>query len=135
MLTIALVPSANNYARALADWAYGSEAKFLIAANAWLKAHGMTSTHLADSTGLNSATRSTPTDLIALGQRALANPVIASIVSTKNTTAPVVGAIKNTNTLLGRYGVTGIKTGTLLGAGSSLLFSSTFQIGGRSITL
>jgi D-alanyl-D-alanine carboxypeptidase (penicillin-binding protein 5/6) len=135
VLSVALIPSANNYARALADWAYGSEPKFLVAANAWLKSHGLDSTHLADSTGLNSNTRSTPTDLIALGQLALANPVIAHIVSTKNTTLPVVGAIKNTNTLLGKYGVTGIKTGTLLGAGSSLLFSSTFEIGGRTITL
>jgi D-alanyl-D-alanine carboxypeptidase (penicillin-binding protein 5/6) len=135
VLSIALIPSANNYARALADWAFGSEPAFVVTANAWLKKHGLDSTHLADSTGLNSNTRSTPTDLIALGQLALANPVIAHIVSIKNTTLPVVGAIKNTNTLLGKYGVTGIKTGTLLGAGSSLLFSSTFQVGGRTITL
>ncbi|MEJ1230701.1 MAG: hypothetical protein WDM88_09055 [Galbitalea sp.] len=42
VLTVALVASANNYARALADWAFGSEANFLPVANAWLKTNGMT---------------------------------------------------------------------------------------------
>jgi D-alanyl-D-alanine carboxypeptidase (penicillin-binding protein 5/6) len=135
VMQIALIASANNYSRALADWAYGSEAAFLPVANAWLKQNGMTSTILTDSTGLNPANKSTPTDLITLGKIALANPLIAQIVDTKDATLPVVGAISNTNSLLGHLGVDGIKTGTLDGAGSSLLFTSTFTIGGTQIRL
>jgi serine-type D-Ala-D-Ala carboxypeptidase (penicillin-binding protein 5/6) len=135
VLTIALVPSANNYARALADWAYGSEANFLPVARAWLTAHGMTSTTLTDSTGLNPQNTSTPTDLIALGKLALASPVISSLMSIRSTTLPVVGLVNNTNLLLGQVGVDGIKTGTLDNAGASLLFSSRLAIGGRIITL
>lgn len=135
VLTVALVPSANNYARALADWAYGSEANFLPVARAWLVSHGMTSTTLTDCTGLNPQNTSTPTDLIALGKLALANPVISQLINTKTITLPVVGAITNTNQLLGTAGIDGIKTGTLNSAGASLLFSSRLVLGGHVITL
>ena len=135
VITVALVASANNYARALADWAFGSEANFLPVANAWVKAHGMSSTTLTDSTGLNPANRSTPDDLITLGKLALANPVIRHDIGIRKTAIPVVGQIENTNKLLGVNGVFGIKTGTLNSAGASLLFASSFRIGGRIITL
>ena len=135
VLTVALVPSANNYARALADWAYGSEANFIPVARAWLVSHGLTSTTLTDCTGLNPQNVSTPTDLIALGKIALTNPVISAIISTKTTTLPVVGTIKNTNQLLGTVGIDGIKTGTLKGAGASLLFSSRLELDGHVVTL
>ena len=135
VLTVALVPSANNYARALADWAYGSEANFLPVARAWLASHGLTSTTLTDCTGLNPQNTSTPTDLIALGKLALANPVISELISTKTANLPVVGQIKNTNQLLGTLGIDGIKTGTLNSAGASLLFSSQVVVGGRTIRL
>jgi D-alanyl-D-alanine carboxypeptidase (penicillin-binding protein 5/6) len=133
VLEVALVASANNYARALADWAYGSEANFLPAANSWLKAHGMPSTVLTDATGLNPQNTSRPSDLIALGQLALANPVISKIVGIQQATLPVVGKIQNTNKLLGKVGIDGIKTGTLNSAGASLLFSSTYNINGTNI--
>jgi D-alanyl-D-alanine carboxypeptidase (penicillin-binding protein 5/6) len=135
VLTVALVPSANNYARALADWAYGSEANFLPVARAWLASHGLTSTTLTDCTGLNPQNTSTPTDLIALGKLALANPVISELIATKTANLPVVGQIKNTNQLLGTLGIDGIKTGTLNSAGASLLFSSSLVLEGRTITL
>jgi D-alanyl-D-alanine carboxypeptidase (penicillin-binding protein 5/6) len=135
VLTTALVASANNYARALVDWAFGSEANYVPIAKAWLKSHGLTSTTLTDCTGMDPTDRSTPTDLIALGKLALANPVIAKIVDTKQTTMPVVGAITNTNLLLGTSGVHGIKTGTLNTAGASLLFESDFLVGTTRIQL
>jgi D-alanyl-D-alanine carboxypeptidase (penicillin-binding protein 5/6) len=135
VLTIALVASANNYARALVDWAYGSEANFLPVARAWLKSHGLSATTLTDCTGLNPQNTSTPADLIKLGELALADPTIAPIVHIKTITLPVVGTIKNTNELLGVSGIDGIKTGTLNSAGASLLFSSQLSLGGHSVTL
>jgi D-alanyl-D-alanine carboxypeptidase (penicillin-binding protein 5/6) len=90
-------------------------------------------TTLTDCTGLNPQNTSTPSDLIALGKIALANPIIAPLVQTKSAHLPIVGTIKNTNNLLGVAGIDGIKTGTLTKA--SLLFSSTLQLGGRTITL
>ena len=135
VLTIALVPSANNYARALADWAFGSEEDFLPVARTWLASHGLTSTTLTDCTGLNPQNTSTPSDLIALGKLALANPLVSKLIATKTATLPVVGAISNTNQLLGTVGINGIKTGTLNSAGASLLFSSRLELGGHVVTL
>jgi D-alanyl-D-alanine carboxypeptidase (penicillin-binding protein 5/6) len=135
VLEVSLVASANNYAEALADWAFGSNEAYVTATKAWLTSHGLSHTSLAEPTGIDPANTSTATDLIALGKLALANPVVAAIVDTKTATVPVVGAIKNTNELLGTSGVIGVKTGTLDTSGSNLLFASSFRVGGTSIVL
>lgn len=135
VLEVALVASANNYADALADWAFGSEAAYVSATKAWLAAHGLTHTSISEPTGINPANRSTATDLVALGKLALANPVIAAIVDTKTATVPIVGAIENTNKILGQQGVVGVKTGTLIPFGTNLLFASHYRIGHTTITI
>ncbi|MCU1534662.1 MAG: D-alanyl-D-alanine carboxypeptidase [Glaciihabitans sp.] len=135
VLTVMLLPSANNYARTLVDWAFGSEQKFLVAARSWLASHGLTSTTLADATGLNPHNRSTPADLVEIGKLALVNPVVSQLTALKRATVPVVGTITNTNQLLGSLGVKGIKTGTLNPFGSSLLFAADYTVGPKKITL
>lgn len=133
VLEVSLVASANNYAEALADWAFGSNDAYVSATKTWLALHGLSHTSLSEPTGIDPANTSTATDLIALGKLALANPVVAGIVDTKTATVPIVGAIKNTNELLGTSGVIGVKTGTLDTSGSNLLFASSFRVGGTSI--
>jgi D-alanyl-D-alanine carboxypeptidase (penicillin-binding protein 5/6) len=135
LMSVALVVSANNYAAVLADWAYGSRAAFVAAATAWLAAHGLAHTTMLEPTGLNPGNRSTADDLVALGKLALANPVIAGIVSTPSLTVPGIGTIANSNKLLGHDGVDGIKTGTLTGSGACLLFAAEYSIGGKKITV
>jgi D-alanyl-D-alanine carboxypeptidase (penicillin-binding protein 5/6) len=134
MMRVALVASANNYAEALADWAYGSEAAFVSATQKWLTANGLSQTTLVEPTGIDPQNVSTATDLVQIGKLALASPVIASIVSTQSVSLPGVGAFDNTNTLLGQGGVEGIKTGTLNGE-SNLLFAARYTYGGHSITV
>lgn len=119
-----LIPSANNYAESLAVWAYGSVDAYLAAARAWLDANGLTDTTIVDTNGLNPGDTSTPADLVALGQLALAQPSVASIVSQQTAEEPFVGEIDNTNKLLGISGIDGIKTGTTDEAGACLLFST-----------
>ncbi|MEO7350236.1 MAG: D-alanyl-D-alanine carboxypeptidase, partial [Terrimesophilobacter sp.] len=75
LLDIVLIASANNYAETMARWAFGSEESFLVAARAWLDAHGLGGIHLVDSTGLDPRNTATPADLIELGKLALANPL------------------------------------------------------------
>jgi D-alanyl-D-alanine carboxypeptidase (penicillin-binding protein 5/6) len=135
LMSVALIASANNYADALAVWAYGSDAAFVTATKTWLAAHDLAGTTLVEPTGLNPANKSTASDLVAIGQLALANPVIASIVSTPTFTLAPVGTITNSNKLLGRLGVDGIKTGTLDNVGSDLLFSADYTISGTKITV
>lgn len=129
-----LIPSANNYAESLAIWAYGSVPKFLTAARAFLKTNGLNDTTLVDSNGLDDADTSTPTDLVALGKLALADPVIARTVSKATATEPNVGDLDNTNKLLGSHGIDGIKTGTYA-TGANLLFSAKVQVGARTVHL
>jgi D-alanyl-D-alanine carboxypeptidase (penicillin-binding protein 5/6) len=61
--------------------------------------------------------------------------VLAPIVSTTSITMHDVGALTNTNTLLGYDGIEGIKTGTLNGAGSNLLFAARHQVGSATVVI
>jgi len=135
VLQVTLIASANNYAEAVADWAYGTEAAYVDAAKTWLTEHGMTHTTVVEPTGINPANTSTATDLVTLGKLAMANPVISDIVDTPTLTLPEVGTIKDTNKLLGSEGVVGIKTGTLENIGSSLLFASKQKVGSSTVTI
>ena len=135
VMQVALIASANNYAEALADWAFGSESAFVTATSAWLAAHHLDSTTLVEPTGIDPANVSTATDLVKLGELALANPIVADIVDTPTLTVPGLGIIKDTNRLLGKEGVFGIKTGTLVPAGSNLLFSAHYTVAGKRLTI
>nr|WP_256414179.1 D-alanyl-D-alanine carboxypeptidase [Frigoribacterium sp. CFBP 8754] len=135
MLQVSLIESANNYADALARWAFGDTAGFVAAAKAWLAENGLTSTTLVEPTGMSPSNTSTATDLVRLGEIALAEPEVAAIVATPTTTVPGVGVIENSNELLGLDGVVGIKTGTLDEAGACLLFAADYTIAGEPVTV
>lgn len=135
VLQVALIKSANNYAGALAYWAFGSNSAYVSAVTSWLAEHHLDHTALVEPTGLNPANQSTATDLVALGKLALANSDIASIVSTKEVTVPGVGLVENSNQLLGVENVVGIKTGTLDQAGACLLFATKEDIDGHPVTV
>lgn len=124
-----LLPSANNYAISLANWAYGSTAAFEKAANGWLAQKGFTGTKLVTPDGLDPGNVSTTKDLIGIGKLVLASPALSSIVSQKNANLPGAGSQDNTNTLLGFEGMDGIKTGNTDEAGNCLLFSAQVPVG------
>ncbi|WP_182048052.1 D-alanyl-D-alanine carboxypeptidase family protein [Curtobacterium sp. ME26] len=134
-MQVMLMKSANNYAGSLALWAFGSMGAYERAAAAWLDEHDLDHTTIHEPTGLDPANRSTATDLVRLGQLALADPVVKEIVGTERVTVPGAGAIENSNKLLGLDGIEGIKTGTLDEAGACLLFAATYERGGRSVTV
>lgn len=134
-LEVSLIESANNYADALATWAFGSTDAYVAAADEWLDENGLTSTTVVEPTGMSPENTSTATDLLSLGRLALAHPVVAEIVRTETTTIPGVGEIENSNELLGLDGVSGIKTGTLDEAGACLLFSADYTIAGQDVTV
>jgi len=129
-----LLPSGNNYAISIANWAFGSVDGFLERARAWLDAHGLADTRLADSSGLSLENVSTAADLVQLGEIALENPALAEIVATQSVDIPELGTLKNGNKLLGTHGVDGIKTGTTDDA-ANLLFSADVPVGSSSVTV
>ncbi|MDQ1121728.1 D-alanyl-D-alanine carboxypeptidase family protein [Microbacterium trichothecenolyticum] len=124
-----LLPSASNYAVALARWGFGSESAYVQAARSWLSANGLQNTRVVDATGVDERNTSTPSDLVALGRIAAANPVIAAIAATRSFSAAGPGTVTNTNDLLGTLGVTGLKTGNLGDGMFNLLFTSRLDIG------
>ncbi|GAA4375244.1 D-alanyl-D-alanine carboxypeptidase family protein [Agromyces bauzanensis] len=129
-----LLPSGNNYAISLANWGFGSVDTLVERANAWLVEHGLASTRLVDTSGLSLDNVSTAADLVRLGEIALTNPVLAEIVATPAVDIPELGALKNSNRLLGTHGVDGIKTGTTDDA-ANLLFSADVPVGSTSVTI
>lgn len=130
-----LIPSGDNIAETLAIWAFGSQQKYLDYANNMVADWGLTQTHLADASGLSPQTVSSAHDLIVIGQKTLASPVLVQIVSQQEVDLPIVGKVKNYNTLLGQNGVNGIKTGNTNEAGGCLLFSYNQQIDQKNTTL
>ena len=135
LLELALIHSANNYAATLAIWAFGSMDAYLAAAKTWVAAQNLTSMTITDPTGLDPTDVASTSDLLQLGKLALANPVLAPIVGTKSVTIHDVGTLTNTNTLLGSGGIEGIKTGTLTGAGSNLLFADRRKVGSTTVVI
>jgi D-alanyl-D-alanine carboxypeptidase (penicillin-binding protein 5/6) len=129
VLEIMLLKSANNYAETVTNWAFGSLAAYLDAARSFTAEHDLADTTIADASGLDPASRSSTRDLLHVASLALADPVLASIVSTAIDQVPVIGEIDNSNKLLGIDGIDGIKTGTTDEAGSCLLFSAEFSVG------
>ena len=129
-LATMLLPSASNYAVAIARWGFGSEGAYVDAARAWLSANGLSSTRIVDATGLDDRNTSTPRDLVALGKIAEANPALAAIVAMPSISLPDgPGTVTNTNDLLGTEGVRGLKTGNLGEGTFNLLFSSQLDVG------
>ena len=121
-----LIASDNNMADILVERIFGSKEAYVSYARIMLKAMGLSRTVVADASGFNAATVSTPSELVAIGIAALKNPVIARIVAQQQARILVAGTIKNTNQLLGDDGVIGIKTGTTGKAGSCLLFAARY---------
>src|SRR5262249_28890356 len=80
-------------------------------------------------------TVSTAADQVRLVDRAMRLPVFASIVATPSATLPVAGTVHNTNTLLGRNGFVGVKTGSTAAAGGCFAFRAIRWIDGQQPTI
>jgi len=126
-----LLPSANNIAAVLARWDAGSASRFVARMNAAARSLGMTRTRYTDPSGYDDATVSTAADQVRIVVQAMRLPVFARIVSTPSATLPVVGIVHNTNTLLGRNGFVGVKTGSDDAAGGCFAFRAVRWIDGR----
>jgi D-alanyl-D-alanine carboxypeptidase (penicillin-binding protein 5/6) len=130
-----LLPSANNIAAALARWDAGSVDRFVARMNATARSLGMTHTRYTDPSGYDDATVSTAVDQVRVVDRAMRLPVFASIVATPSATLPVAGTVHNTNTLLGRNGFVGVKTGSTAAAGGCFAFRAIRLIDGKRTTI
>ena len=125
VLHLALIPSDNAAARALARVSHGGTASFVERMNEKAIELGLESTSFADPSGLNANNISTAYDLSRLISYASADERIASIIRMQNytvTTSRRTLRIKNTNKLLSGGGVDVMagKTGFISKAGYCL---------------
>jgi D-alanyl-D-alanine carboxypeptidase (penicillin-binding protein 5/6) len=130
-----LLPSANNIAAVLARWDAGSVGRFVARMDVTARSLGMTHTRYTDPSGYADTTVSTAADQVLVADRAMHLPTFASIVSTPSATLPFAGLVRNTNTLLGRGGFVGIKTGSDDAAGGCFAFRAVRRIDGKRTTI
>jgi len=78
---------------------------------------------------------STAADQVRIAERAMRLPVFANIVATPSATLPVAGTVHNTNTLLGRNGFVGVKTGSDKAAGGCFAFRAIRLVHGKRTTI
>ena len=126
-----LLPSADNIAWILARWDAGNQAAFTARMNATARQLGMADTDYTDPSGLAPSTVSTAADQVRLGRAAMRVPALAAIAAQPAADVPVVGLVRNYNTLLGQDGITGLKTGSTQAAGGCVLLAAWHQAGAR----
>ena len=125
LLTAAIVRSANDACRALAD-ARGGEKAFAARMNARAAALGMKDTRFLNACGHDADGQySTAADLARLANAAAGKPEYLAASRLERAEIKTEGgrafAFDNTNALIGRYaGAIGLKTGTTRGAGFCL---------------
>ncbi len=134
MMQAMLLGSSNNHAESLARWAFGSGAAYLEAADSWLLKHALTSTRLADSTGLSDDDVSTATDLATLAAIAATDPTIAELLGSVDDLNSHGRGFNNRTQYLPERGVTGISRSYTETAGICLLFSATVPAGDDTFT-
>ncbi|MFC8695763.1 D-alanyl-D-alanine carboxypeptidase family protein [Streptomyces parvus] len=131
LLELMMVPSGNNVARLLARWDAGDEKEFVAKMNRTAAGLGMRATTYTGVSGMETSTRSTAADQLALARAAMRDPAFRQIVATASVTAPGAGVtFRNTNKLLGHDGVIGLKTGSSTPAGGNLVWATRQKVAG-----
>ncbi len=128
LLVAALLASANDACRALAEWRDGGEAAFVARMNRRAAELGLQDTRFANACGHDArGHHSTARDLAALAAAAMAEPRFAAIVRrTGADLATVDGTrtfrVANRNALVGRLdGAVGVKSGFTAKAGACVI--------------
>ncbi len=130
LLELLLLPSGNNIARLLARWDAGTEQRFVAKMNRAAASLGMTRTTYTGASGIEADTRSTADDQLRLARAAMKSPALRTVVALRETTVPgVPGSVTNTNRLLDKPGVIGLKTGSSTPAGGNLMWAAQVEVG------
>jgi D-alanyl-D-alanine carboxypeptidase (penicillin-binding protein 5/6) len=135
-LVSTMLVSSNNMADSLAIWAFGSIDEYQKYTNKTLKDWGFENTTIGtkDASGYDEGTTSTASDLARIGYRVMLNPVLAEIVGLETAEVPVAGELTNTNKLLGKAGIVGVKTG-YIGDPSGYCIVSAYKAGNHIYTV
>lgn len=135
MLTLALLPSANDFAAAYAYSVFGGNDAFVAAVDDWKARNGLDSLVLVEPTGMSEDNIANAADALRIGRLALANPTVAEFTRMPSATLPWgIGRVENTNPLLTELpGVLGVKTGRSSSAGFNLVAAQESDAFGRAL--
>lgn len=135
MLTLALLPSASDFAYAYTMSIFGDNSTFIAAVNEWTARNELPSVVLLEPTGMDEGNVATPADVLRIGRLALENPTIAEFTQMQTADLPWgIGTVQNTNALLHRLpGMLGLKTGRSSSAGYNLVAAQTSDASGREL--
>ncbi|RLV10356.1 peptidase M15 [Streptomyces griseocarneus] len=132
LLELMLIPSGNNIARLLARWDAGTQEDFVSKMNDAAAGLGMKQTTYTGASGIEASTVSTSDDQLKLAAAVMRDGVFRDIVAKPSTTVPgITGTVTNTNTLLRKPGVVGLKTGSSTPAGGNLMWAAVADEGGH----
>jgi D-alanyl-D-alanine carboxypeptidase (penicillin-binding protein 5/6) len=123
LLQALMLPSADNIATFIAIQVAGNEADFVKKMNQAAQSLGMSHTTYTDVAGVSPATVSTASDQLRIAQEVMRNRIFRDIVRLPQATLPVAGVVYNVNFMVGKQGMTGVKTGSTLAAGSCFVGS------------
>jgi D-alanyl-D-alanine carboxypeptidase (penicillin-binding protein 5/6) len=135
ILEALMLPSADNIATLIANQVAGSEAAFIKKMNETAKELGMTQTTYSDTSGVNPSTVSTAHDQILMARAAMQDRTFREVVRMPQADLPVARRVFNVNFMVGKQGISGVKTGSTLAAGSCFVGSYPFTVGGVPHTL
>lgn len=133
MLTLMLLPSANDFASAYANSVFGSNEAFVAAAKEWASENGIESLTIVEPSGMEEGNQASAADVVRIGRLVLADPTLAELTRLPAADVPGIGTVENTNPLLGAAGVIGLKTGRSSDAGYNLAAAQTGDVSGRAV--
>lgn len=124
-----MLPSGDNIADTLGRWVSGSNPDFVAKMNETAKSLDMTKTHYEDASGVSEATVSNAVDQIKIAQAAMEDPVFRQVIAMPQATLPVAGTVYNVNSMLGKHGIVGVKTGSTSAAGGCFVSATPVVVG------
>lgn len=128
-----LIHSSDDFAYALALWDAGSLEAFVEKMNQSAHHLGMEHSHFVDASGNTKGDVALPSDVLKVAAKAIAIPLVATLVTKTTVTLPISGLLPSYTPMLWAKGVVGMKSGyTTTSLGCDLLaYRST--VDGRSI--
>lgn len=133
LIAASLLGSGNNIAELLIDTVFGGEDAYVAAAATWLDEYGFSATTVADGAGLDPRSRSTAAELAAIARIALAQPVVAELV-TERPRSTSGGAAFSDEAAFGRdLGVAGLVRSYTDAAGVCIV--TTVEVEGENVVV
>lgn len=132
MLTLILLPSANDFAIAFAHSVFGDTETFVAAVTDWAARHGLETVNFVEPSGMDERNQAGAGDLVRIARLALAHPTVSEFTGMRSAVVPAVGRVENTNPLLSSEpGIIGVKTGSLSAAGFNYIAAQETTVGDR----